>query len=93
LETKVTFRFNKRTGEVELLVDQQSNLPHAEHDLEHDRVAAEIGRVIERLPRVTEVAGGKRLPPSREAAVEAPQEQAEETSERQLPETRKEGSS
>jgi hypothetical protein len=56
MQIKVRFRFNKRTGEVEEFhVDQESTLPSVEHDREHDRVAAEIGRVLERDPRVDEI--------------------------------------
>ena len=95
METKVRFRFNKRTGEVEFLVDQDSTLPHAEHDLAHDRIAAEIGRVIENLPRVVEVTGDDPVLRSREAAAEPPQSQTdtEETAERDRPAAQKEGGS
>lgn len=93
METKVRFRFNKRTGEVEFLVDQDSTLPHAEHELAHDRIAAEIGRVIEHLPRVVEVTGDDPVLRSREMAAEPPQPETEETPERDRPEARKEGGS
>lgn len=91
METKVKFRFNKRTGDVELVVDQESTLPDAAHDAAHDRVAAEIGRVIERLPRVIEVTAGDPVLRDREAARETPQPEGEEILDR--PETRKEGGS
>lgn len=91
METTVKFRFNKRTGEVELVVDQESTLPDAEHDVAHDRVAAEIGRVIERLPRVIEVTASDPVLRDREAVPETPEPEREETLDR--PETRKEGGS
>ncbi len=61
MRVRVKLRFNKLTGEVEeFLVDDHATpvLPEAEHNREHDRVAAAIGSVIERHPRVTEIAPG-----------------------------------
>ncbi len=59
MDVKLRFRFNKLTGEVEHFdVDQDSTLPNAEHEREHDRVAAELGALLERFPRVTEVLPG-----------------------------------
>jgi hypothetical protein len=55
MEAKVRFVYNKRTGAVEeFTVEQESTLPQADHNLSHDRLAAEIGGVIERTPRITE---------------------------------------
>jgi hypothetical protein len=58
MEVKVHFRFNKTTGDVEIfdVTDTGSmHLSEAEHNREHDRIAAELGRVIERNPRVLEL--------------------------------------
>lgn len=56
---QVRFRFNKLTGEVEeFQVLQESNLPAREHDRQHERLAAEIGRVVERDPRIEELHSG-----------------------------------
>lgn len=55
MDIKVRFRFNKLTGEIEeFVVDQDSQLGDAEHNREHDRLAAEIGGLLERLPRIEE---------------------------------------
>ena len=65
MKVRVKLRFNKLTGEVEeFLVDDQDSqrFPEAEHNREHDRVAATIGGVIERHPRVTEVVPGGPAP-------------------------------
>ncbi len=43
MDVKVRFRFNKTTGEVEIfeIADQgNQSLPEAEHNREHDRIAA-----------------------------------------------------
>ncbi|AOY78731.1 hypothetical protein BJP36_01325 [Moorena producens JHB] len=58
MDVKVIFRFNKVTGEVEIFqVDDQGrmSLPEAEHNREHDRIAAELGNIIERNPQIMEV--------------------------------------
>ncbi len=65
MKVRVKLRFNKLTGEVEeFLVDDQDlpYLPEAEHNREHDRVAAEIGSVLECHPRVMEVLPGAPAP-------------------------------
>lgn len=65
MEVRVRFRFNKVTGEVELfevLDEGTMRLPEAEHNRQHDRIAAEVGNVIERDPRVTEVFPGAAVP-------------------------------
>ena len=56
MPTRVRFRFNKVTGEVEefLVDDQDRQLPEAEHD----RIAAEVGRFIDAHPRVREAVEG-----------------------------------
>ena len=54
---RVRFRFNKQTGRVEqFLVEQESQLQQAEHNLEHDRIAVELGSVLERDPGVSRLA-------------------------------------
>ncbi len=58
MKVRVKLRFNKLTGEVEEFLVEDRDLPYlpeAEHNREHDRVAADIGHVLERHPRVTEV--------------------------------------
>lgn len=75
MKVRVKLRFNKLTGEVEeFLVEDQDlpYLPEAEHNREHDRVAAEIGNVLERHPRVTEVVPGEPKPVS-PATTETPE--------------------
>lgn len=58
MNVKVKFRFNKLTGEVsEFLVDQDQELPREQHDQAHERIAGELGRLIERFPRVMELSG------------------------------------
>jgi hypothetical protein len=61
VEVKVRFRFNKKSGEVEMFeVDHEGpkNLSEEEHNREHERIAAELGNVLERNPRVTEILPG-----------------------------------
>ena len=83
MQVKVRFRFNKLTGEVEeFQVDQDSTLSAVEHDREHDRIAAEIGRVIERDPRVDEVTS-KVVPVPPEPIAAKPEEEVEKPKEKQ----------
>jgi hypothetical protein len=65
MKVKVKYRFNKATGQVEVLEidDWESTLPQDEHNREHDRIAAEIGNVVERDPRIIEVLPGAGPPP------------------------------
>jgi hypothetical protein len=70
MEVKVHFRFNKTTGDVEIFdVTDTGNmrLSEAEHNREHDRIAAELGRVIERNPRVLEVLANDGAPAQEQA--------------------------
>lgn len=64
MEVKVHFRFNRRTGEVETfeIDDVDSGLPWEEHNREHDRIASEIGNLVERNPLIVE--GQSRVPSS-----------------------------
>ena len=58
MDVKVTFRFNQITGEVEIfqVTDEGiMRLSEAEHNREHDRIAAELGNLIERNPQIMEV--------------------------------------
>jgi hypothetical protein len=57
MEVRVRFRFNKVTGEVEEFIvdDVDSRLPADEHNRQHERIATEIGRVIERNPGLIEL--------------------------------------
>ena len=52
----VTFRYNASTGAVEAFEvdDAGSDLGEAEHNRRHDDFARDVGRVIERRPRVRE---------------------------------------
>lgn len=83
MPVRVRFRLNKLTGEVEefLVDDQDQNLSEAEHD----RIAAEVGRVLARRPLIHEVSSGAvpALDPRRE---ESPDER-----ERETPQTRRGG--
>jgi hypothetical protein len=55
MDVKVRFRFNKLTGEVELFeVDQESGLPNEEHNRGHDKLASELGALLDRHPRILE---------------------------------------
>ena len=58
MDVKVRFRFNKLTGEVELFeVDQDSGLPNEEHNRSHDRLASELGALLDAHPRILETTG------------------------------------
>ncbi len=77
MATRVRFRFNKITGEVEeLLVDDQNHrLPEAEHD----RRAAEVGALLAVAPQIVEVLDGA-IPaaPPRRPETAPPEETTEE---------------
>lgn len=86
MELKVRFRFNTVTGEVEefeVADEGPMRLSEAEHNREHDRIAAEVGNVIERNPRVDEVLPGTAPrtqpalsdPPASEETTETPEQQ------------------
>jgi hypothetical protein len=58
MDVKVRFRFNQVTGEVEVfeVIDEGGMLSsEAEHNREHDRIAAELGNIVERNPQVMEI--------------------------------------
>jgi hypothetical protein len=80
MRVRVKLRFNKLTGEVEeFLVDDQDlpRLPAAEHNRQHDRIAAEVGGVLERHPAVTEVLPGQPTPAVPDAVTDTPVIEAE----------------
>ncbi len=86
MDVKVRFRFNKQSGEVEHFeVDQDSTLPSVEHEREHDRLAAEIGALLERLPRVTELLPGAGALETTEGETPAAAAEDEEASSRRQP--------
>jgi hypothetical protein len=61
MDVKVRLRINKVTGEVEQFLvedDGPMRLPEAEHNSRHDRIAADLGNVIERNAQVIEVFPG-----------------------------------
>lgn len=81
MATRVRFRFNKVTGEVEefLVDDQDRRLPEAEHD----RIASEVGRFVAVNPRIREVMSDVDAPrATSEAAQEGAPGEAEGTPER-----------
>ncbi len=58
MDVKVKFRFNQVTGEVEVFEVTDAGimqLPEAEHNREHDRIAGELGNIVERNPLVMEI--------------------------------------
>ncbi len=88
MTVKVRFRFDKLTGEVaEFLVEQDQELPREKHDQVHEQIAGELGRLIERFPRVVELTGAG----ARKAPEERPKTGEESTEEetRTRPETRR----
>jgi len=83
MEVKVKFRYNRATGQVEMfeIDDQNSMLPAAEHNREHERIAAEIGRVVERNPHVIEVLPGIGAVPASQPTRKPDAEDAHDTQE------------
>jgi hypothetical protein len=65
MRLRVRFRFDAATGEVQtfLVEDIDQRAPAADHDARHDRLAAEVGRVIERHARVEQLPAGTEVPP------------------------------
>ncbi|MGW4942361.1 hypothetical protein ACWEOZ_12335 [Actinoplanes sp. NPDC004185] len=59
-----TVRINTRTGQVDWLTVETvgANAYDAEHDAEHDRATAELGRVLDPHPSVREIRDGERRP-------------------------------
>lgn len=78
MATRVRFRFNKVTGEVEeLLVDDQDRRLS---EAEHDRRAAEVGALLAVAPQIVEVLDAPLPAPGPRRQEPAP---AEETTEQQ----------
>ncbi len=81
MDVKVRFRFNKITGEIDVFdVEDEGTmrLPEAEHNREHDRIAADLGRVIERNPQVVEMLPGHEVPLNKETTQKPEDEQTVE---------------
>lgn len=56
MRVKVKFRVNVETGEVEhFLIEDISTEVEPEHDAVHDRIAHEVGKVVERRPAPEQV--------------------------------------
>jgi hypothetical protein len=85
MDVKVRFRFNKTTGEVEIFEVTDTALRQtrsdAEHNRQHDRLAAEIGSIIERNPRIREVVTGEETPSLHSTPIQA--EETDSSSQRQ----------
>ncbi|TCO52887.1 hypothetical protein [Actinocrispum wychmicini] len=66
MRVKVRFRVNAETGEVEqFLIEDISTAVEPEHDKVHDRIAHEVGKVVERRPapeQVTDALAGDTPP-------------------------------
>ena len=61
MRVRVNFRVNAETGEVEeFLIEDISTEAEPEHDATHDRIALEVGKVVERRPAPQQVVGGSR---------------------------------
>jgi hypothetical protein len=63
MRVKVSFRVNRETGEVEefLIEDIGSGTDvEPDHELVHDKIALEVGKVVERRPAPEQVVGGPR---------------------------------
>lgn len=59
MRVRVNFRVNTDTGDVEeFLIEDISTEREPEHDAVHDRIAHEVGKVVERRPAPHEVRGG-----------------------------------
>lgn len=56
MRVRVNFRMNTETGEVEeFLIEDISIDAEPEHDATHDRIALEVGKVVERRPAPQQV--------------------------------------
>ena len=59
MRVRVSFRYNTTTGEVEhFLIEDTGTEIEPEHDAKHDRIAYEVGQVVERRPTPEQVVGG-----------------------------------
>ncbi|MDJ0841550.1 MAG: hypothetical protein QNK37_33895 [Acidobacteriota bacterium] len=76
MRTRVVFRFNKQTGQVEeFRVEGESTLERGQHNRAHEELAAEIGRILDPEPGIDELTGDHR--PARQAAAK-PEAETEE---------------
>jgi hypothetical protein len=56
MRVRVKFRVNSETGDVEeFLIEDISTADEPEHDAVHDRIAVEVGKVVERRPAPAQV--------------------------------------
>ena len=56
MRVRVHFRVNAATGEVEeFLIEDISTKAEPEHDAKHDKLAVDIGKVVERRPAPQQV--------------------------------------
>jgi hypothetical protein len=60
MQVRVRFRYRADTGEVEVFsVDETEGGPRAaDHDTRHDRIAADVGRVVDPNPLITRESPG-----------------------------------
>jgi hypothetical protein len=59
MRVRVVFRVDAETGDVqEFLIEDISTEVEPEHDAVHDRIAHEVGKVVERRPAPHQVLGG-----------------------------------
>ena len=59
MRVRVTMRLNVATGEITpVVVDDLGTRRGEDHDARHDEIAADVGRVLDPRPRVTEVLPG-----------------------------------
>ena len=59
MRVRVSFRVNTRTGEVEhFLIEDTGTGIEPEHEAKHDRIAYEVGQIVERRPAPEQVVGG-----------------------------------
>lgn len=58
MRVRVNFRVNSATGEVEeFLIEDISTEAEPDHDAAHDRIALQVGKVVERRPAPRHVVG------------------------------------
>lgn len=86
MRVRVKFRYRADTGEVEtfLVEDLHSGPRLADHDARHDRVAADVARVVENNALIEEVQPGAEAPP--QVIVRPEGEQPEQRRERRADE-------
>lgn len=65
MRVRVSFRVNTRTGQVEqFLIEDTGTQIEPGHEAAHDRIAYEVGRVVERRPAPEQVVGGAGTDPA-----------------------------